>query len=497
MAPFVSQKLDFLMKLVDVPNNALGKAVSFDASYISRIRAGRRNLPTHKSFIEPASAFLARHITETYQKDVMAKLTSCGAQWPEDMGQAAACIAAWLRSSADEKAVSQSVPDTGALPRAFGAENAVRFFYGNDGKRQAVIAFLSALLREHGAPPPLLLASDEDMSWMYEKKSFAREWASLLGAYIQKGGRIKIVHTIKRDIGEMMEAVKKWLPFYATGAIEPYHCTRLRDYIFRRSLFVAAGHSAVVSNSIESRVDGMANLLIVDAQAAIALEREFNNYLTLCQPLLSVFTPKNSDAFHHPLERLMKKDAGVIIRHKLPLWGLLPKASAQKIARRLDCPLFAKTCEKMHRRLLDFFSTGQSVTEILRLPPPEMVKADGVVLTLTDLLAMPELRLNAGETADLVCAAAACMERRPNYRIVFEQEDAPIMSIVAKENGGTLLFSPQPPSVALYAGTIGISEAFYEYLGKMAAAGSDRKEVLKELRRYEEILRQGMPRPRT
>ena len=94
MAPFVSQKLDFLMKLVDVPNNALGKAVSFDASYISRIRAGLRNLPTHTSFIEPASTFLARHITEAYQKDVMAKITSCGAQWPEDMGQAAAPPAA-------------------------------------------------------------------------------------------------------------------------------------------------------------------------------------------------------------------------------------------------------------------------------------------------------------------------------------------------------------------------------------------------------------------
>lgn len=497
MAPFVSQKLDFLMKLVNVPNNALGKAVSFDASYISRIRAGIRNLPTHKSFLEPASAFLARHITEAYQKEVMVKLTSCGAQWPEDIGQAAACIAAWLRSPAEEKAVSPSVPDAGALPSTFGRETAVRFFYGNEGKRQAVIEFLSALLREQGAPPPLFLASDEDMSWMYEKKSFAREWASLLGAYIQKGGRIKIVHTIKRDIGEMMEAVKKWLPFYATGAIEPYHCTRLRDYIFRRSLFVAAGHSAVVSNSIESRVDGMANLLIVDTQAAIALEREFNNYLSLCQPLLSVFTPKNSDAFYHPLERLMKKDAGLIIRHKLPLWGLLPKASAQKIARRLDCPLFAKTCEKMHRRLLEFFATGQSVTEILRLPPPETVRASGIVLTLTDLLAMPELRLNAEETADLIHAAAACMEKRPNYRIVFEPEDAPLMSVLSKENGGTLLFSPQPPSVALYAGTIGISEAFYEYLGKMAAAGPDRKAVLKELRSYEEILRQGSPEPHT
>ena len=229
MESFVSRKLDFLMKLADVQNSTLGKAVSFDASYISRIRKGGRNLPTHKTFIEPAAAFFARRLTEDYQKDVMARLAGCEGAWPESPEEAAAFIAAWLRSPPEAKAMPRRAPKA-ELPRASDAKSPVRFFYGNEGKRQAVKEFLSDLFRLPSMPV-LLLASDEDMSWMYEKSSFAREWGGLLSEYLRRGGRIKIIHTIRRDIGEMMEAVKKWAPIYATGTVEPYHCTRLRDII--------------------------------------------------------------------------------------------------------------------------------------------------------------------------------------------------------------------------------------------------------------------------
>ena len=490
MPKTIAEKIDFLMKLTNTRNSDLGQALNFDASYISRIRKGSRNLPTHKSFIGPASAFLARHITEAYQKDAMAKLTACGGQWPADVNEAAAFIAAWLEAPPDGRPVSMPLPAQKEPERDADEKSPVRFFYGNEGKRQAVKAFLSALLLLRVSPPPLFLFSDEAMLWLYERDGFAREWAELLVAYIRKGGRIKIVHTIKRDIGEMMEAVRKWTPLYATGAIESYYCPRIRDYIFRRSLFIAAGHSAIVSASIESRTEDMVNLLIAEPQAVAALEKEFVNYLSLCRPLFSIFTPKNFDTFLQPIGRLMRKDGGLIVHQPFPLWGVMPRTLAQKISRRADCPAFAKACENAHRRLLELLAAGQTVTEILRLPPPDEVRQNGVALPLTDFLAMQRIILTAEEAADLISTAASFMEKRNGYRIVLEKGgEAFTMSGMSKENDGTLLFSSQPPSVAFYAETPDISESYYEYLKRLASSGEKKPVVLKKLRRYEEALR--------
>ena len=50
-------KLDFLLKLTDTSNSAMGRALGFDPSYISRMRSGKRGLPRDRFFLEPAAAF--------------------------------------------------------------------------------------------------------------------------------------------------------------------------------------------------------------------------------------------------------------------------------------------------------------------------------------------------------------------------------------------------------------------------------------------------------
>ena len=74
----ISQKLDFLMKLTDTSNSALAKALSFDASYISRIRNGERGIPLHQPFVEPAAAYFSRRINNTYQRKVLSDVLNNG-----------------------------------------------------------------------------------------------------------------------------------------------------------------------------------------------------------------------------------------------------------------------------------------------------------------------------------------------------------------------------------------------------------------------------------
>lgn len=95
------------------------------------------------------------------------------------------------------------------------------------------------------------------MEWLYEDAVFGARWAELFRRVLEKGNRVKIIHTVARDIHEMPEAVTKWLPIYMSGALEPYFCPKLRDGLWRRTLFIAPDTAAVVSSSVQQNTNGM------------------------------------------------------------------------------------------------------------------------------------------------------------------------------------------------------------------------------------------------
>ena len=71
--------------------------------------------------------------------------------------------------------------------------------YGNAGKRKAVEQFFLMILQEK-EPQTLLLFSDENMAWLYEDAAFADRWAELFTHVILKGNRVRIIHTVTRNM---------------------------------------------------------------------------------------------------------------------------------------------------------------------------------------------------------------------------------------------------------------------------------------------------------
>ena len=87
MAESYAEKLDLIMRITGTGNAALGRALSFDPSYISRIRNGKRGLPTGQPFLAPAAAYLAGRVQNDYQKKLLAEAMSLPA-WPENRQEA-------------------------------------------------------------------------------------------------------------------------------------------------------------------------------------------------------------------------------------------------------------------------------------------------------------------------------------------------------------------------------------------------------------------------
>jgi hypothetical protein len=203
-----------------------------------------------------------------------------------------------------------SAPDSRYTPGK-GNSIATQLFFGNVGKRDAVITFLEDLVQSCKAHT-LLLFSDEDMFWLYEDKTFVRTWMLLMRQLIGQGSRIRIIHSIGRSAGDMWEAIRSWMPLYATGAVEPWFCPRLRDGIFKRTEFIAQGHSAVFGSSVPGQTDEPLNMLIRDRDTAEAMQREYEAFLKLCKPLMDIVRPDKAEELEE-LQNVLQNTPGELL----------------------------------------------------------------------------------------------------------------------------------------------------------------------------------------
>lgn len=493
----ISQKLDLLMKITNTQNSTLGRALSFDSSYIGRIRAGKRGLPKNQPFIKPAAAFFARNLREQYQKATVAGVVRPGLPWPDDKQEAEALLVSWLSNddNAADSSIGRILTSLSALPPKreptqgvsfqpkAATPNHSGFYYGNNGKRDAVEAFLSTLCALD-TPQTLLLYSDEDMSWLYEDTAFAKRWATLLIGLISKGGRIRIIHTVSRGIGEMLEAVQKWLPLYASGAIEPYFYPKLRDNVYRRTLFIAKGHSALISNSVGSHTQEALNILTDDAAAVHALESEFADYFSLCKPLMQIFNIRNSDLLWKRLKEFEESGGNLVTAHPVPSHFTMPEAVASSMAAKSGNKWVLHNRNEAAARFERNLKQGYTVSEILELPSLETVRSGEIGVPMCDLFGQPNLKYTADEFRAHLERVSGLLRMHEGYNVIISEQAIGESILFAKEDIGAIMLRSAPPTMVFGISEQSMTAAFWEYLQRLMRRKISKEAALEQLDEY-------------
>lgn len=497
-----AERLDFIMQMTNTSNSSLARAISFDPSYISKIRSGKRKLPRNDAFFDRAVPFFARNLNGEYQIKAVSDAILDGRALPEDRSELEKLLSFWLRGEAPdrENGIHHFLKDASGLTRdrLVGSDTEMPaelpepnqppaasslVFYGNEGKRNGVELFLTRLCKTE-RPHTLLLYSDEDMSWLYEDAAFAARWSALLKKILSLGGRIKMIHTLGRNATELMAAVQSWLPLYLTGQIEPCYCPRLRDGVYHRSLFVAQGCMALVSTSVTNRTDGMPNLLFEDREIVDAFETEFWNYYALCRPLMRVYRgTEDAEALRGELRRLDGEAGGLYMAQALPSFATMPKRVLSAMLGGDNTVMEAlreRAADAFRRRL----ESGEQVVELLNLPDPA---APGhPELPVWQLLGLPGLVYDAELLSAHLAAVQAVAERYDTYRVLISREIPPELMLLASENAGTLLLCPLPAVFSMEEQTV--SAALREYLQR-AAGKTDQKNDAELLTKYIRTLR--------
>jgi len=499
------EKLDLLMNVTGTTNSALAHSVTLDASHISRLRRGQRRALKDKASIAAISTFFARRCNESYRRKAVFDAMGLSRD-TRDADELSELIAQWL--SEDKSGGAKTVGSflTGLTkmptepgPRPLSAKESRRAagealpelasYYGVEGKRTAAIKFLSAVAAAK-EPSTLLLFSDEPTDWMTDDREFSEKWAKLMSIVLSRGNRIIIIHTISRDLDEMLHAISQWMPLYMSGAIEPYFYPKKRDGIFKRTLFIAPGIAAVVSGSVGNSNEGAANLLFGDKTAVAAYEVEYMQYLAMCRPLMRIFTARDKDAcFNTLLEFENEKSDAMIKTESLSMLTMPEDVLADIVGRaKMDATLLTA-----HRRirasLFENLLATSSFTEILRLPDISRVMECGVSVSLSVMFIGGGICYTPDEYLRHLKHLVHLMETY-NYfciRLIEYSADDRYM-VYAKEDLGVIVAKTSAPTIVMAMREGNISAAFWDYLrdasGSKEYSPAERSGTIRKLVSY-------------
>lgn len=292
------KKLAFLMNITNMSNATLAKAISVDASAISRFRSGKRRLPKHPDFLPSMANFLAKSMTEEYQKKSVADQITPNIPWPESAAEASDIICAWLLEPDKEQLcpIERKLSDTAEINSAFSDLSVSQvsnsplprhqFFYGVEGLREAMLLLFKSSVAS-GEPRDILLFTEEEPGWFFDNSYFEKECTQYFEQVLQLGCRVKIIYNSAHSL-TLMEDVSKWLSAFLNGSALLYYSPKTGNALHRRTLFIAAGLLAVESTVVGKRGTRELVQLITDETAVSALENEYNKHLSFCRPLMEL-----------------------------------------------------------------------------------------------------------------------------------------------------------------------------------------------------------------
>lgn len=309
----LAENFDLLVNVLHLRLGEMARALSFDPSYLSRIRMKQRTPANPAAFARAVGNYTARRCRSTTERTDLARLLN---QEPETLADDASCSAAverWLLNG------EAGQPDStfSFLEKLDGFDlndyiRAIRFdqlkvptvpfqmpsfkmHYGLENFRKALLDFLksTALSRSRES---VFMCSDMPMEELAQDMEFSKKWMLGLAAILKKGLHLDMVHDLNRPYAEMMLGLESWIPLYMTGQISPWYLRGRQNSVYGHLLF-CSGAAAVEGECI---MGDFAHGRCLFSQAKSDLpyyRRRADAILQVAQPLMDIYRNASENAY--------------------------------------------------------------------------------------------------------------------------------------------------------------------------------------------------------
>lgn len=486
-----NEKLDLLMKVQNVTNSRLARSLSVDPSLVSRWRTGNRKPSQKSNYEKEISQYFADYAIKDYQKTALYEIMGLDMQKNHtNLYSLSDLLYKWLtdQKSPDKIFVEsffnnlnqnynndfqepnnrkEFIEELGNF-EVEADKNELEILNGIEGKRKGVLKFLKAAAAEE-KQITLLLYSSEDMDWLSADKDFFKKWSLLLKKVIQKGHKIKIIHTIKREISEMLTAIDYWMPLYLTGAVKPYYYPKYQENIFRRTMFIAPGTAALNCSTVFEYSDKAQQFLYWNPEKIEVLTEEFNIFLKKCKPLMKIYTDGNLYNYNKLQIEFEKQQAEMISVSDMPSFVTMPESLLKKILERnkVDKKLKESVLAIYKQRRQSFISnlSENQYYEIITLPAKKDFFTEKNPLKTNDFFSKLNFDYSILDFCEHLNHSIKLLEKYNNYHLLLT-DDFPYHKIrlAVKDKVGALINRNEDKSIIIAFNQPNITKSFYTYL---------------------------------
>lgn len=454
-------KLILLMDLFKVSNSQLARGINVDASLISRWRSGQRVMAANSPHITKIAEYFIQFNAFEYQRHYLDDLIQSRlpdgddeldehkkvlilSDWfmspdlahpinpglqREQIRQSHKLIrqiATLLHNQPEEPLPAADMDANQPSPCLSDIKSGTCFtsrkYFGYAGRRDAVIAFLEAVLQLKTVTR-IYLISEDKADWMTEDETFTKCWADLLQQVIRNGHDITIIHTVDRSEDEITKLMYYWMPLHLTGRLHSYYLPMHNRRQILQTIFTAEQGITIHSQTISGQEQDGMTVLTDDPDINASSIALFRQILSNCRPLFIIYQRQH-------LRRLLE-DALNFQTAAAPIYSLrdqlniltLPPPLAEKLA-----PLFkGKTggldSLEVFRRHQEKFIQHIQLAPYIDIYPMSLLDhfaANGqLTLHSNELFMSTSYSLSAAQSQNWLSHLIELMRRYPNYQICF------------------------------------------------------------------------------
>lgn len=347
---FNSQKLDILLRELDINISRIAAFLHYDPSYLSKIRTGKRNPAHQQQFIEKICEYVASNYKDEQDRKKVTYLIQCNEDEITDSSLYRKKLREWLSSSKPEdvdyvsgflrKVDSFNLDDyirvihfdSFKVPKVPFQLPVSRHYYGLKEMREGELDFLKHTVLSKSMKP-LYICSDMPVEDMAADKDFAKKYMFGLAMVLKKGLHIHIIHDVERPMKDMMLGLENWVPLYMTGQISPYYLKGVQNRVYSH-LHYCSGQVAMTGDCISGHHD-LAHYYLTSRKEEVSISQKNMEFLLKkAHPLMDIYREERKKELYAALIENAGKEGRRRRVLAVPDLGVLPKKLLEEILER-------------------------------------------------------------------------------------------------------------------------------------------------------------------